>query len=696
METQNRIRRLYGLAMAFAVILAVTVFGGIATGMTGEDVVPPALSFGLTVLAAALAVALVVLLALLAVRYRRARDELTTAVANQRDAGERVMQRIRSSVLESERAGRRLAAQVGEALAGVARIASEATSAHRRATNLSDQVAHGASAMEEIQASVESLVRQVGNQNSLVDQSAAAIEQMTASIESVAGVARTKRAAAERLADLTESGTETVADSERLIGEVNESVDNVTAAIGVINTVAAQTNLLAMNAAIEAAHAGSYGRGFAVVAGEIRSLAESTAKHAGQISRTLTDLAAKIADARAASTRSGEAFRAIQDEAQSVSAAFSEITMSTEELAAGSTEIVQATEQLRNIAQETSTSSQEMRIGANEVTAILTTTRETSRETAGAMEAIRNAARDVSSASTSISLQSVRNNDRIAELLRVVGDGLRGGEEIAVSAARRLSIANIILDLMAWIGRLRALLDGELGDEVESARMPDAGSSALGRWIAESAEQVIGDRAVLDRLEASHRELHAAGARIVELCLGGDEADDESERVFGHLLDHAKTIAEILSSYQGDEIRWEPSLSVGVAAFDLHHQRLFSLVDELYDVMRRGADKATLGRVFDQLLEYTVYHFGAEERAFDEFGFPDAQPHRRSHAQLVEQVQALRSDLDAGRPMVAVEVMEFLTDWVTNHIRTDDMGYSGFLQDKPVDSLLAQTSKENS
>ena len=555
METQIRIRRLHGSAMVAAIVLALALIARIAVPVASGQDVPAVVSSGLIALAAVLAIALVVVLALLAARLRRARVELALEVERQRDAREQLMERIRTSVLESEQAGRRLAAQVGDALAGVARIASEATSAHRRATNLSDQVAHGASAMEEIQASVESLVRQVGNQNSLVDQSAAAIEQMTASIESVAGVARTKRAAAEKLADLTESGTETVADSERLIGEVNESVDRVTAAIGVINTVAAQTNLLAMNAAIEAAHAGSYGRGFAVVAGEIRSLAESTAKHAGQISRTLTDLAAKIAEARAAGTRSGEAFRAIQDESQSVSAAFSEITMSTEELAAGSTEIVQATEQLRNIAQETNTSAQEMRIGANEVTAILTTTRETSRETADAMKAIRNAARDVSSASSTIGLQSVRNNDRIADLLRIASEGSQDGREIAASAARRLGIANVILDLMARVGRLRALIDGELDDEAGSAVMPEARSSALGRWIEESAGQIIVDGSILDRLEASHRDLHAAGARIVELCASGEEANDESERVFGRLLDHSRTIAEILSDCQDDDGR---------------------------------------------------------------------------------------------------------------------------------------------
>src|SRR6056297_284754 len=277
---------------------------------------------------------------------------LETAQAVDRGAREtrELLARVRASALESERAGRRLAARIGDTLGGLARIASEATSAYGRATGLSSEVADGASAMEEIQASVESLARQIGSQKDLVDQSAAAVEEMTASIESVAGVARTKRTAAERLAELTRKGADTLAVSERLIGEVNESVGQVTNMIRVINAIAAQTNLLAMNAAIEAAHAGAYGRGFAVVAAEIRSLAESTSKNAGSINKTLSDLASKIAEAQTASSQSGETFRTIQDESRSVSAAFDEITVSTEELAAGSSEITEATSRLRDIA----------------------------------------------------------------------------------------------------------------------------------------------------------------------------------------------------------------------------------------------------------------------------------------------------------------------------------------------------------
>jgi hemerythrin-like metal-binding protein len=78
-----------------------------------------------------------------------------------------------------------------------------------------------------------------------------------------------------------------------------------------------------------------------------------------------------------------------------------------------------------------------------------------------------------------------------------------------------------------------------------------------------------------------------------------------------------------------------------------------------------------------------------EERAFAEFGFERAEEHRSRHAELVEHAQALRADLDSGKPMVAVEVMQFLRDWVTNHIQREDSRYSSALRDKPVEEVLA-------
>jgi len=617
---------------------------------------------------------------------------LETAQAVDRGAREtrELLARVRASALESERAGRRLAARIGDTLGGLARIASEATSAYGRATGLSSEVADGASAMEEIQASVESLARQIGSQKDLVDQSAAAVEEMTASIESVAGVARTKRTAAERLAELTRKGADTLAVSERLIGEVNESVGQVTNMIRVINAIAAQTNLLAMNAAIEAAHAGTYGRGFAVVAAEIRSLAESTSKNAGSINKTLSDLASKIAEAQTASSQSGETFRTIQDESRSVSAAFDEITVSTEELAAGSSEITEATSRLRDIASQTTTSSEEMRIGANEVTAILTSTRETSRENAEAMDAIGKASRSVSSASSMISAQSVENNGRVVDLLSIVGNGSEDGGSTAEEAQKRLHLANQMLNHFSWMGRLRALIDGET---TATEPIPNAAACETGQWLEREASQMISDVAVLDRLKTAHEEFHDAAGRIAALQTEAG-APDRLEQEFSRLLESARTISEILSSYEETAVAWTPELSVGVERFDSHHRRLFALVNNLYNVMRSGSRKATLEGVFDELLDYTVYHFGAEEKAFELSGYPEADAHRASHAELVAKAQALRSDLDEGKPMVAVDVMTFLRDWVTNHILGDDKQYGEFFRTRSIDDLLGAEIRE--
>ncbi|MFW5688046.1 MAG: bacteriohemerythrin [Spirochaetota bacterium] len=608
---------------------------------------------------------------------------------------------LRETVLESEGAGRKLAAQIGDTLAGVARIASEASRAHGSADALAEQVAQGASAMEEIQASVEALARQIANQNSLVDQSAAAIEEMSASIDSVAAVARTKQAAAINLADLTRSGTETVGASERLIDEVNERVGEVTGTIGVINAIAAQTNLLAMNAAIEAAHAGSYGRGFAVVASEIRSLAETTSKNATRISRILTELAQRIAAARDASTESGDAFRSIQVEAESVSAAFSEITSSTEELAGGTNEIVRATEQLRIISAETGTSSDEMRIGASEVAEILTATRETARETAEAMQMIEGAAQTVSSASSTISGHSIENNERVGKLIELLDRETIDGEAAGSNAASprsgaseaidRLTIANMILSHMAWIGNLRAYVDGN-GEALSG--IGSAAECSLGRWLRSDAERVIEELPVRERLDRAHDALHRSAQAIVALKDSGADAR-AIESQFAALLEDSRTVTEILSSYEERTFVWTSDLSVSVETFDLHHQRLFELVSRLYRSMRDGGSGAALESVFADLLDYTVYHFAAEERAFAEFGYPEARTHAERHAELVGMAKGLQADMKAGKPMVAVEVMQFLRDWITNHIQIDDKRYSTFLREKDVDRLLGSEKGEH-
>ncbi len=584
---------------------------------------------------------------------------------------------VRDSALQNESAGRRLGAQIGETLGSVARISGDAAGATVLAEALADQVANGASAMEQIQAAVESLVRHVRNQDGLVDQSAAAVEQMSASIESVAAVAQSKAVAADRLSTLTRDGTQKIEVVERVIHGVTDSVQSVGSLTGIINQIAAQTNLLAMNAAIEAAHAGAYGRGFAVVAGEIRSLAESTAKNAADIRRTLKELTGRIGEAQRAGTDAADAFRSIETETQSVSQAFREITVSTEELAAGTTEVVTATTDLRQLSAESLNNAEEMRIAAQEVATILAGARDASTETTGAMQSIRASAAAVTTASGRITRLSVQSNQQLTAMLDLLASF--GGLETTHErhAIRRLELANLVLEHMAWVGAIRERMDrvDSEADSVGRADIPP--DSAITAWVRERAVDVVGDRAARDI--GAHVDRLRAAADTVVAADRGENSRIERERRFAELLDLSRSFVEIVAGCQQDRtLEWTSALSVGVPEFDNQHRGLFDLINRLYEAMQAGESRAIIADVFDKLIAYTVSHFNAEETAFEQYGYPDAPEHVRAHRELVAQATELRTEFAAGRSMIAMDVADFLRDWVVNHIQGTDRRYTDF------------------
>ena len=595
-------------------------------------------------------------------------------------------------VLSTESAARKLGTAVGETLSSTARIAGQTVLAEQRSVSLSEEVANGAAAMEEILATVESLVQRINYQSGLVDQSAAAIEEMSASIESVASVSSSRREAAEALRKTTGEGSQAVTTTGRAIEEVGESVAAVNVMIEVINDIAARTNLLAMNAAIEAAHAGAAGRGFAVVAGEIRSLAESTAKHAGQISSRLTALVGRIQEARNASAETGTAFREIEAGVTAVADAFSEITQSTAELSEGTGEVVRATEALRDVSSEITGSAEEMRIAARDVNDTISRSQQSADESRESTEVIRQAARDVSRVIGRVSALSLETNEHITALIDRVGaeeSGASAQRAEALEAHDRLRLSRIILQHLQWVGRVRAVMDGDA--TVAGHELVDPEQCDLGQWLALEGKTVVADRNTYRRLSEVHREIH----REIEAMVGEATHGRDAEERFEHLLSRSHEIVEILTSLQGGQfVQWSEDYSVSVQVFDAHHKRLFALIDRLYQAMRAGTTGSELAAIFDELASYTGYHFTAEEAAFDHFGYPGCERQKAQHRELIAEVKRLRGDLEAGKGLVAVEVMEFLRDWLTQHIKGCDKLYAEFFQDKDLQEIMRERNVE--
>lgn len=122
-------------------------------------------------------------------------------------------------------------------------------------------------------------------------------------------------------------------------------------------------------------------------------------------------------------------------------------------------------------------------------------------------------------------------------------------------------------------------------------------------------------------------------------------------------------------------VRWAESMSVGVSEIDQQHQKLISLINELNDAMARGKGKDALCDVINGLIRYTGTHFKTEESYFDKFNYEFNDSHKKEHSDFVKKVSEFRDSFISGRLGLSMEVMTFLSTWLSKHISVSDRKY---------------------
>jgi hemerythrin len=128
---------------------------------------------------------------------------------------------------------------------------------------------------------------------------------------------------------------------------------------------------------------------------------------------------------------------------------------------------------------------------------------------------------------------------------------------------------------------------------------------------------------------------------------------------------------------------WNQSYSVGHAEIDEQHKQLFQMADDLHAAMLEGRGKEALSGLFTRLITYTRHHFSCEERIMRENAYPGYVQHHMEHEKLTQQVLDLQKKVASGKATVTMEIMQFLSDWLRNHIQVNDQKVSAYIKKRP-------------
>jgi hemerythrin len=127
-------------------------------------------------------------------------------------------------------------------------------------------------------------------------------------------------------------------------------------------------------------------------------------------------------------------------------------------------------------------------------------------------------------------------------------------------------------------------------------------------------------------------------------------------------------------------IVWDNKLTVNVTQFDDHHRQLVGYINQLHDALMQKQGKDAVGKIITSLVSYTRFHFASEEAMMKKYNYPGYLKHKALHEDLTRQVLEFQAKYAAGQLGIGVQLSQFLKDWLTGHIRGEDIKYGPFFR----------------
>lgn len=518
------------------------------------------------------------------------------------------------------------ATQVAETIQQVAQGTSQQAESMNRAT----------STIEQISQAIDGVAQGAQEQATATANSLRTSQNMTTTIEQVATTAQSGAVDSAKAAEAARTGAKTIEQtitgmqsikakvdlSAQKVQEMGFHSDQIGAIVETIDDIASQTNLLALNAAIEAARAGEHGKGFAVVADEVRKLAEKSAAATREISQLIKGIQQTVSDAVSAMNEGATEVEAGVAQASQAGQALDNILRSVEKvnlqvngiaeaaliMSSSSDNLVSAMDTVSAVVEENTAATEEMAAGSTEMMTAVENVASITQENSAAVQEVNAAAEEMH-----------------AQV-----------EEVTASAQTLSKMAQSLQDIVV---QFRIKSDNTVQKPKENQSPKDT-----------PKPQKLPEK----QAKASPESVKIVTKPVPIQSPKPKPADPQPQQLA--------------------RFKWDNSLSTGSDAIDEHHKQLIKYINELMQALSKGKGKEQIGKTLDNLGDYVMMHFEAEEALMAQYDSPVAEVNRQAHARFVMTFDGIweKYHSNGASTGLVLEIKKELGDWLINHIQKID------------------------